>query len=41
MLTDLLATIWPGIPIASLRARLLEEPARLDAELQEALEIAT
>ena len=41
MLSDLLATIWPGIPIASLRARLLEEPARLDAELQEALEIAT
>jgi len=37
MLTDLLAMVWPGIPVAGLRARALNEPARLDAELQERL----
>jgi hypothetical protein len=34
MLFELLSTCWPGIPISSLRARLREDPARLDAELQ-------
>lgn len=37
MLSDLLAMVWPGIPVAGLRARALHEPARLDAELQERL----
>jgi hypothetical protein len=34
MLSDLLAMVWPGISVAALRARALNEPARLDAELQ-------
>jgi hypothetical protein len=41
LLSDLLATVWPGIPVASLRARLFQDPARLDAELQAASEVAT
>jgi hypothetical protein len=34
MISDLLTRCWPGIPAAALRARAVESPARLDAELQ-------
>jgi len=34
MLFDLLAAAWPGMPISALRSRSIEDPARLEAELQ-------
>jgi hypothetical protein len=34
MLFELLTLCWPGVPVSVLRARSLEDPARLDAELQ-------
>jgi hypothetical protein len=34
MLFDLLAMTWPGMPVKALLARHLEDPSRLDAELQ-------
>ncbi|RAU93524.1 hypothetical protein DQP58_16285 [Mycobacterium colombiense] len=34
MLSDLLTTCWPGVPVHTLRTRLIEDPSRLDAELQ-------
>ena len=37
MLSELLALSWPGVPVASLAARLREQPQRLNAELQAAL----
>lgn len=40
MLSDLLAVVWPGIPVTALRARALDSPARIDAELQAALGMA-
>jgi hypothetical protein len=39
MLSDLITTVWPGIPVPTLRARALEEPARIDAKIQAALEL--
>lgn len=34
MLFDLLSTFWPGIPVKALRARRVDDPSRLDAEIQ-------
>lgn len=34
MLFELLSACWPGIPVPTLRSRVIEDPARLDAELQ-------
>lgn len=34
MLFELLAAAWPGIPVTTLAARALDDPSRLDAELQ-------
>ncbi len=34
MLAELLGACWPGIPVSTLRARLIEHPSRLDVELQ-------
>ena len=34
MLFELLATCWPGVPVSKLRQRMLEDPARLTAEIQ-------
>jgi hypothetical protein len=34
MLFELLAACWPGLPLPALRVRHIEDPARLDAELQ-------
>jgi hypothetical protein len=34
MLFELLALCWPGVPVTALRARSVDDPARLDAELQ-------
>jgi hypothetical protein len=40
LLSDLIATVWPGMPVVSLRARAIHEPARLDAEIQAVLGLA-
>jgi hypothetical protein len=40
LLADLIATIWPGVPIGSVRTRAANEPARVEAEIQAALEVA-
>jgi hypothetical protein len=37
MLSEMLGLYWPGVPVATLRTRLREQPQRLDAELQAAL----
>ncbi len=34
MLFELLSACWPGVPISALRGRMLDDPARLDAEIQ-------
>jgi hypothetical protein len=34
MLFELLASCWPGMPVRALRARSMDDPARLEAELQ-------
>ena len=34
MLSDLLATCWPGVPAATLRTRSIDESPRFNAELQ-------
>ncbi|BBY28104.1 hypothetical protein [Mycolicibacterium sediminis] len=34
MLFELLTLCWPGVPVSVLRGRSIEDPARLDAELQ-------
>ncbi|ORB67121.1 hypothetical protein BST47_06025 [Mycolicibacterium tusciae] len=34
MLSDLIATCWPGVPVATLRSRSLDESPRFNAELQ-------
>lgn len=39
LIRDLIATIWPGIPVDAVRARALQSPARFDAEVQAALEV--
>lgn len=41
LLIDLVAMVWPGIPLPALRARALQDPARIDAEVQAALGVAT
>jgi hypothetical protein len=40
LLSDLVRTVWPGMPVVSLRARAIQQPARLDAEIQAVLGIA-
>jgi hypothetical protein len=37
MLFQLLASCWPGIPVATLARRRIDDPARIDAELQQYL----
>jgi hypothetical protein len=39
MLFELLASCWPGIPVKALASRRLDDPARLDAELQSFLRV--
>jgi hypothetical protein len=39
MLSDLISTVWPSVPVPSIRARAFQEPARLDADIQAALEL--
>ncbi|MDX1883239.1 hypothetical protein [Mycolicibacterium sp. 120270] len=34
MLSDLIATCWPGVPVPTLRSRSLDESPRFNAELQ-------
>lgn len=34
MLSELLGACWPGIPMSALQARFVEDPSRLDVELQ-------
>ena len=41
MLFELLAACWPGIPIATLARRRIDDPARIDAELQQYLEVGS
>jgi hypothetical protein len=41
MLSELLGACWPGIPVSTLRARLIEDPSRLDVELQSHLGLLT
>lgn len=40
LLADLLATVWPGMSATALRVRAVQDPARIDAELQAALGLA-
>ncbi len=40
LLTDLLTMVWPGVPVPALRARVLQDPARIDADVQAALGVA-
>lgn len=40
LLADLTTMIWPGMPLPALRARALQDPARIDAEVQAALGVA-
>ncbi len=39
MLSDLITMVWPGIPVGTLRTRTLQEPARVDSDIQAALEL--
>lgn len=39
MLFELLASCWPGMPVKALASRRLDDPARLDAELQSYLRV--
>lgn len=39
MLSELLAAVWPGVPVATLVSRRREDPARLAAELQAHLKL--
>jgi hypothetical protein len=41
MLFELLSACWPGIPVPALRRRMLEDQARLHAELQAHLAVLT
>jgi hypothetical protein len=40
LIRDLIATVWPAIPIDAVRERALTMPARFDADVQAALEVA-
>lgn len=40
LLADLIEIVWPGIPVPALRARALQDPSRIDAEVQAALGVA-
>lgn len=40
LLADLIAVVWPGVPVPSLRARALQDPARIDADIQASLGVA-
>ena len=39
LIRDLIATIWPAVPIDTVRGRALSSPARLDADVQAALQV--
>ena len=41
MLFELLASCWPGIPVATLARRRIDDPARIDAELQQYLGVGS
>ena len=39
MARDLIATVWPGLMVDSVRARALSQPPRFEAEIQAALDL--
>jgi hypothetical protein len=40
LIRDLIATVWPGLPIDAVRERALTMPSRFDADVQAALEVS-